>query len=138
MRLLLDESVPRRFQRSLPEHEIRTVVDMGWSGIKNGKLLALAANEFDPFLTVDTNLPFQQNLATLPVTVIVLDSLSNELSALLPLVPSLKRAGNTDAAHVRTCHTRGITLRSRGRRKSAPPFTLIVMPLSNIRGSLKK
>ena len=61
-------------------------------GIKNGKLLALAANEFDAFLTVDKNLPYQQNLAALPVAVIVLDSLSNELSALLPLVPSHKRA----------------------------------------------
>ena len=92
MRLLLDESVPRRFQRSLPDHEVRTVVGMGWSGVKNGKLLELAANEFDAFLTVDKNLPYQQNLVALPIAVIVLDSLSNELSALLPLVPSLERA----------------------------------------------
>ena len=65
---------------------------MGWSGIKNGKLLALAASEFDAFLTVDKNLPYQQNLTVLPVAVIVLDSLSNELSALLPLVSALERA----------------------------------------------
>ena len=65
---------------------------MGWGGIKNGKLLALAANEFDAFLTVDKNLSYQQNLSALPVAVIVLDSLSNELSALLPLVPALERA----------------------------------------------
>jgi hypothetical protein len=92
MRLLLDESVPRRFQRSLSGHDVRTVVGMGWSGVKNGKLLALAANEFDAFITVDKNLPYQQNLATLPIAVIVLDSVSNELSALLPLAPSLERA----------------------------------------------
>ena len=65
---------------------------MGWSGVKDGKLLALAANEFDAFLTVDKNLPYQQNLVALPIAVIVLDSLSNELSGLLPLVPSLERA----------------------------------------------
>ena len=92
MRLLLDDSVPRRFQRSLPNHKVRTVVDIGWSGIKNGKLLALAANEFDAFPTVDKNLPYRQNLAALPVAVIVLDSISNELSALLPLLPALERA----------------------------------------------
>jgi hypothetical protein len=40
---------------------------------------------------VDKNLPFQQNLAALPIALIVLDSLSNELSALLPLVPALLR-----------------------------------------------
>ena len=57
MRLLLDESVPVRLRRSLPKHEVRTVVEMGWGGVQNGKLLALAATEFDAFLTVDKNLP---------------------------------------------------------------------------------
>ena len=64
---------------------------MGWSGVKNGKLLALASAEFDAFITVDKNLPFQQNLKTLPVAVLVLDSVSNELPYLLPLVPELER-----------------------------------------------
>ena len=76
----------------MPNHEVQTVVTMGWSGVKNGRLLALAANDFDAFVTVDKNLPFQQNLSALPIAVIVLDSLSNELSALLPLVPALERA----------------------------------------------
>jgi predicted nuclease of predicted toxin-antitoxin system len=62
MRLLLDESVPSRLRRSLTKHSVRTVVEAGWSGVKNGKLLALAAAEFDAFVTVDKNLPFQQNL----------------------------------------------------------------------------
>ena len=76
----------------MPNHEVRTVVEMGWSGIKNGKLLALAASEFDVFITVDNNLPYQQNLTALSVAVIVLDAMSNELPALLPLVPVLERA----------------------------------------------
>ena len=91
MRLLLDESVPIRFRLSLPNHAVRTVVEMGWSGLKNGKLLSLAAGEFDVFITVDKNLPYQQNLTTLPVAVVVLDTVSNELPALLPLVPALER-----------------------------------------------
>lgn len=92
MRLLLDESVPVKLRRSLPGHDVRTVVEMGWSGVKNGKLLALAADQFDAFITVDKNLPYQQNLAALPVAVLVLDGLSNELHALLPLVPGLEKA----------------------------------------------
>ena len=92
MRLLLDESVPVKFRRSLPDHDVRTVVEMGWSGVKNGQLLALAAIEFDVFVTVDKNLPYQQNLAALPVAVMVLDAVSNELPALLSLVPALERA----------------------------------------------
>lgn len=91
MRLLLDESVPKRLRRSLADHSVRTVVEAGWSGVKNGKLLALAATDFDAFITVDKNLPFQQNLAELPIALVVLDSVSNELPALLPLVPALLR-----------------------------------------------
>ncbi|NOS82671.1 MAG: DUF5615 family PIN-like protein [Nitrospira sp.] len=92
MRLLLDESVPARFRRSLPKHSVKTVVEMGWGGVRNGDLLALAAKEFDAFLTVDKNLPYQQNMATLPVAVIVLVAYSNELTALLPLVRNLEQA----------------------------------------------
>ena len=90
MRLLLDESIPVRLKRHLPSHSVRTVVEMGWSGVKNGDLLKLAAASFDVFITVDKNLPYQQNLATLPLAVIVLDAHSNELPALLPLVPKLE------------------------------------------------
>lgn len=90
MRLLLDESVPSRLRRALPSPAMRTVGEMGWSGVKNGRLLGLAANEFDAFITVDKNLRYQQNLATLPITVVVLDAGSIELRALLPLVPALE------------------------------------------------
>ena len=91
MRLLLDESVPAKLRRHLRSHEVRTAVEMGWAGVKNGKLLALAGEQFDAFITVDKNLQFQQNLATLPVAVLVLDAPSNELEALLPLLPRLER-----------------------------------------------
>ena len=92
MRLLLDESIPSRLRRFLPGHDVKTVIEMGRSGVKNGKLLVLAAADFDAFLTVDKNLPHQQNLATLPLAVVVLDAYSNELPALLPLVPQIEQA----------------------------------------------
>ena len=90
MRLLLDESVPRRLRQFLPNYRVRTVVEMGWSGIKNGELLHLAASDFDAFITVDKNLQYQQNLSTLPVAVVVLHAQSNELHALTPLVSDLE------------------------------------------------
>ena len=61
MRILLDECVPRKLTRELPGHECRTVTEMGWAGIKNGRLLRLAENQFDVFLTADQNLQYQQN-----------------------------------------------------------------------------
>ena len=90
MRLLLDECVPIRLQRALPTHEVSTVLAEGWSGVKNGKLLTLAAQRFDVFITVDKNLPYQQNVQVLPISVIVLDAVSNELTQLLLLVPPLE------------------------------------------------
>jgi predicted nuclease of predicted toxin-antitoxin system len=92
MRLLLDECVPARLRQLLPTHQVSTVVQAGWSGIKNGKLLALAATGFDALITVDKNLPYQQHVASLPVAVLVLDAPSNELHHLLPLVPMLETA----------------------------------------------
>ena len=90
MRLLLDECVPARLQKALPGHDVSTVVQAGWSGVKNGRLLALAAKQFDAFVTVDKSLPYQQNQNTLPIAVLVLDAHSNELQQLLPMMPALE------------------------------------------------
>jgi predicted nuclease of predicted toxin-antitoxin system len=89
MRILLDESIPRRLSRALAEHTVSTVVEAGWSGVKNGKLLALAAEQYDVFVTADRNLQYQQNLSSLPLAVVVLVAYDNRLPTLLPLVPEL-------------------------------------------------
>ncbi|MDJ1180209.1 hypothetical protein PJF56_15195 [Roseofilum sp. BLCC_M91] len=89
MRILLDECIDRKLAREFVSHEIVTVPQMGWSGIKNGQLLSLAETEFDVFLTVDHNLPFQQNLPQFQIAVIVLQATSNRLVDLQPLVPSV-------------------------------------------------
>ena len=45
MRVLLDECVPRKLKRVLGDHEVVTVTENGWSGLKNGELLKLAQAE---------------------------------------------------------------------------------------------
>ncbi len=90
MRVLLDECVPRRLRRELPGHEVLTVTGHGWSGIKNGELLALAGAEFDVFLTVDQNLKYQQNLSTFRIAIILLVARNNRLQTLLPLMPEVR------------------------------------------------
>jgi len=62
MRILLDECIDLRFAREIIGYEVKTVPQMRWAEVKNGKLLALAVEEFDVFVTVDRNLSFQQNL----------------------------------------------------------------------------
>ena len=53
MRVLLDENLPRKLPGLLIGHECRTVVECGWSGKKNGELLAQADPLFDLLLTLD-------------------------------------------------------------------------------------
>ena len=89
MRLLLDECIDRRLARDLVGHEVRTVPQMGWAGIKNGALLTRAEKEFDVFITVDRNLSFQQNLPKFDITVLVLHAPSNRLADLRPLAPKI-------------------------------------------------
>lgn len=91
MRILLDEDLPRRLASHLSAHEVSTVQRCGWSGVKNGKLLALASAHFDVFLTMDSNLEFQQNLATLPIAVLVIQAVSNRIEHLQPVVPNMLR-----------------------------------------------
>jgi len=89
MRILLDESLPRRLSRELAGHSVRTVSEVGWSSVENGELLRRAAGQFDVFVTADQNLQFQQNLGALPLTGITLVARTNKLEELRPLVPEL-------------------------------------------------
>ena len=68
---------------------MKTVPQMGWAGVKNGQILALAEAEFDVFITVDRNLQFQQNLPQVDIAVIVLQAPSNRLADLKPLAPKV-------------------------------------------------
>lgn len=88
--MLLDECVPRKLKRELAGHEVLTVTERGWSGVKNGKLLSLAESEFDVFLTVDQNLKFQQNLQAFGIGVLLMVARNNRLKTLLPLMPEVK------------------------------------------------
>ena len=91
MKILLDENIDVRFKKYFPDaHEVYTVQDMGWKGIKNGELLTLLAqNNFDCWIVVDKNIPYQQNIAKLTCLIIVLDVVRNTLHHLQPLVPQV-------------------------------------------------
>jgi hypothetical protein len=67
VRVLLDECIDWRLSRDVVGHDVKTVGQMSWASIKNGELLALAAEHFDVFVTVDRNLSFQQRLTSLAI-----------------------------------------------------------------------
>ena len=77
MTILLDERVPWPMRHLLSGHECTNVQKQGWKGTRNGALLALAASEFDLFITSDQNILYQQNL--LGSAIAVLKHSTNDL-----------------------------------------------------------
>ncbi len=91
MRLLLDENLPKQLKQDFYEHEIYTVRDKQWNGIKNGELLKLLVeNSFDALLTYDKNLQHQQNFAKYTITVFVLTAKINQYVELTKLTSDIK------------------------------------------------
>lgn len=88
MKLLLDHCVPVRLAESLEGHEVSNAAEMGWGRLRNGDLLAAAgAAGFEALITVDQNLAHQQNLGRLPIAVVIIRSVSNDIGELNRLVP---------------------------------------------------
>ncbi len=87
MRVLIDECLDWRVGRELTGHDGVSVQKMGWSGLKNGRLLELAQDQFDVFLTSDRNLAYQQNLSRYRIAVVVLAAEGTQLRQTLPLMP---------------------------------------------------
>lgn len=90
MRVLLDENLDWRLRRGFDAaHEVVTVKYRGWSGKKNGELLRAAAVEFDVFVTLDSNLEHQQNVASLNLAIVVVRTASSDLGDVEPALPEL-------------------------------------------------
>ena len=89
MRILLDENLPADLAGMLSGHRVDTVAGAGWAGIRNGTLLRLAASRYEAFITMDSNIQHQQNLAQWKLPIIVLRAPSNRMLHLKPLIPAI-------------------------------------------------
>jgi hypothetical protein len=95
MKILLDENIDVRFKNLFPSavHDVYTVRDMNWTGVKNGVLLRLLEeNGFDRWIVVDKNLPYQQNVGTLPCLIVVFDVFRNTLKQITAMLPAVLNA----------------------------------------------
>ena len=96
MRLLIDECVDQRLRLLFPNHDCQTAGFAMLAGLKNGRLLdAAEAAGFDVLITVDQNIPDQQNLAGRTISLLILCAPTNRLRDLDPLVPSATSALNS-------------------------------------------
>jgi len=97
MKLLLDECMPRRLKRDFincqvsavqpSPLEVFTVEDVGLKGLKNGELLQAASGKYDVLITVDKNIPTQQNRLSLQIACLILRAQNNRYETLKELVP---------------------------------------------------
>jgi hypothetical protein len=90
MLILLDENLlSQKLKQPFLDagHSISNVYDMGWRGLKDREILDRSEGyPFDVFITADKNLPYQQNLASRFIRIVVLDSSSTRPDHLVPLM----------------------------------------------------
>ncbi|HYX72930.1 MAG TPA: DUF5615 family PIN-like protein [Nitrososphaera sp.] len=89
MKVLLDECVTRYLRRDFVGHEVLTVEEAGFKGLKNGRLLKAASGQYEVLLTVDQNLQYQQNLKNFAIAIIVLKAKRSTYPMLKPLMPQV-------------------------------------------------
>jgi hypothetical protein len=92
MKIILDECLPVRLLRELPDHAVTTVPRQGWAGVTNGALLKRVEPEFDVFITMDSNIVHQQNLTSLQICLIILHGANSRYETLQPLLPKIREA----------------------------------------------
>jgi hypothetical protein len=93
VRVLLDESVPRQLATELRSHDVRTVVQVGWTGVQNGELLRRTAEAgFEVLVTMDRNLEHQQNIARAGLGVLVIIARDSRVETVVPLAGSINTA----------------------------------------------
>lgn len=91
MKILLDECLPVDFRHHLAGHEVHTAQWAGFKGLKNGELLReLEDAGYGVFLTADQGIPYQQNLAHRRISIIVIQSRTNQLEDLLAIVDAIQ------------------------------------------------
>ncbi len=92
MRVLLDANIPVRFKRELIGHDVWTAREKQLQNLPDSSLLRAIAGNFDVLVTLDKNLPGQQNLSGRPFAVVVIRAVSNKLADLQPHVPDVLAA----------------------------------------------
>ena len=106
MRLLSDECVDQRLRLLFPGYDCQTARFANLAGLKNGRLLEAAeAGGFDVLITVDQNIPNQQNLTGRSISLLILCGPTNRLHDLELLVPAaisaLSSIGRGDVVRIR-------------------------------------
>ncbi|HZL35570.1 MAG TPA: hypothetical protein VFC78_09695 [Tepidisphaeraceae bacterium] len=92
MKTLLDNCVAYRAKELFAAHEIQHTSDVGFEALGNGDLIARASDRFDLLATTDKKIRYEQNLDSLPVSILELNTLLTRFADLQTLTPFLEDA----------------------------------------------
>ena len=106
MRRLIDKCIDERLRLLFPGYDCQTARFAKLAGVKNGRLLDDAeAAGFDILITVDQNIPDQQNLTRRRISLLILCGPTNRLHDLEPLVPiaisALRSIGHSEVVRIK-------------------------------------
>lgn len=84
--------MPKELAGELPGHTVHTVDQAGCKGIDNGLLLTKAAESFDALISMDRNMPVQQDISRYSVRLVLVRAVSNRIESIRPLIPAILQA----------------------------------------------
>ncbi|MBM3775614.1 MAG: hypothetical protein FJW37_10700, partial [Acidobacteria bacterium] len=88
MRILLDECIDEALRHHFTGHDCQTCRYAGLKGLRNSELLAAAEQAgFEVLITVDQNMPRQQNPRRCAIALIVLQGRTTNIDDLVVLTP---------------------------------------------------
>lgn len=77
MKILFDQGTPAPLRYALKGHIVHTAYEMGWSSLRNGDLIRAALEEgFHCMVTTDQQLPYQQRLNDILLSILILPTTS--------------------------------------------------------------
>ena len=93
MQIVLDECVNPRVKRLLDtDHDVSTVLELGWGGFPDHLLVERMQGRCEVFLTIDRGFEHEHNLSSLTFGIVIVHVPRNHLAHFKPLREKISQA----------------------------------------------
>jgi hypothetical protein len=90
MRVVIDACIDPQLVEAFPEHEVRTLFDLGWQQLKDHVLVKQL--ECDVFVTADQGFEHEHDLKSLSFGIVIVHVARNKIAFYRPIFPPLLQA----------------------------------------------
>ena len=87
MRVVIDACIDPRLVEAFPDHDVRTLFDLGWQHLKDHLLVRRL--ECDVFITADRGFEHEHDLKSLSFGIVIINVARNKITFYRPLFPQL-------------------------------------------------